>query len=238
VQTAPVTSVSATAENNARWCDLITTTHGGHGQWSADAWTCPTRTPPLYPDAVTLRPDVDARALLRRLDRSTGCSVKDSFGSLDLHAHGFHVLFDAQWIARRRSAADGGTPAGWERIDDQGAFDRWVEAWAGVDGTDASPWHPGLLQQPEVALFGRVGERDGPIRAGLVLNRDANVVGVTNVFTLTGALDATWAAIPRLAAVAFPDVRAVCGYEAGPDLALAAGAGFGPIGALRVWIKG
>jgi hypothetical protein len=33
-----------------------------------------------------------------------GCSIKDSFASLDLTARGFRVLFDAQWIVRRGPA--------------------------------------------------------------------------------------------------------------------------------------
>jgi hypothetical protein len=39
------------------------------------------RTPPYYPDAVTLLPDVSIEQVLSGIDTSEGCSVKDSFAS-------------------------------------------------------------------------------------------------------------------------------------------------------------
>jgi hypothetical protein len=45
------------AANNAEWCDLVCGTHGAQTRFDEDAWTSRTRTPPGYPDAVTLVPD-------------------------------------------------------------------------------------------------------------------------------------------------------------------------------------
>jgi hypothetical protein len=56
------------------------------------------RSPSLYPDAVTLREHASAHDLLPRIDSSPGCSVKDSFASVDLSADGFRLLFEAEWI--------------------------------------------------------------------------------------------------------------------------------------------
>jgi hypothetical protein len=72
---------------------------------------------------------------LARIDDSPGCSVKDSFASLDLTRHGFRVLFDAQWIVRGPS----GTPAvppspRWTVVRDAEASAAWEEAWRGPDG--------------------------------------------------------------------------------------------------------
>jgi hypothetical protein len=59
-----------------------------------------TRTPPLYPDAVTLRPGVAVDRLLGRIDASPGCSIKDSYADLALAPAGFEVLFEAEWVRR------------------------------------------------------------------------------------------------------------------------------------------
>jgi hypothetical protein len=77
---APHDMVAVAARNNAEWCDVVTRSHGARGRFDDDAWACPVRTPPHYPDAVILVPDVDEPSLLARVDVSSpGCSVKDSF---------------------------------------------------------------------------------------------------------------------------------------------------------------
>ncbi|MEU4668892.1 hypothetical protein AB0F91_13170 [Amycolatopsis sp. NPDC023774] len=58
--------------------------------------TAHARTPQFYPDTVTLSLDATAADILPFLDASAGCSVKDSFASLDLP--GFEVLFSATWL--------------------------------------------------------------------------------------------------------------------------------------------
>src|SRR5947208_902068 len=92
------------AANNAAWCAAVCRTFGFATFVDSDAWTSRVRTPPTYPDAVTLVPELDVPGLLARVDGSGGCSVKDSFASLDLTNAGFEVLFHAQWIVRSPSA--------------------------------------------------------------------------------------------------------------------------------------
>ena len=119
--------VTLAARDNADWCDLFARTHGAVGHTDPDAWASPVRTPPGYPDAVTLRPGVDAAALLSRVDTvEPGCSIKDSFLDLDLSAHGFHELFRADWIAHPGTGT--GTDTGARRTADPGARD------------DGAPW--------------------------------------------------------------------------------------------------
>jgi hypothetical protein len=86
--------------NNASWCDLVARAHGCATSIDADAWVSATRTPPFYPDAVTLRAGVAADRLLGRIDATPGCSIKDSYAGLDLTPYHFEVLFEAEWIAR------------------------------------------------------------------------------------------------------------------------------------------
>jgi cobalt-zinc-cadmium efflux system protein len=68
------------------------------GRFEDDAWTTPSRTPPYYPDAVTLSPDADAYEVLARVDGSDGCSVKDSWATLDLSIEDFARLVVGEWL--------------------------------------------------------------------------------------------------------------------------------------------
>ena len=93
-------TVTAAARNNAEWCDTVCRAHGTPGTFGAGAWTTSRRSPPFYPDAVTLAPNVVGDHLLRCVDASVGCSVKDSFATLELASDGFRILFEADWIGR------------------------------------------------------------------------------------------------------------------------------------------
>jgi hypothetical protein len=107
-----VTSLEWTVTENAAWCDLVC-----GGVFGPRAWTSPSRSPRYYPDAVTLAPDATSADVLPFVDGSPGCSVKDSFATLDLP--GFSVLFDATWIA----CGPGVPEPGWRRVYDH-AFPR------------------------------------------------------------------------------------------------------------------
>ena len=125
---------AAAAHENAEWCDVVTRSHGCRTRFDVDGWTSATRTPPGYPDAVTLLPALDVGVLLGRIDSSAGCSVKDSFASLDLRAQGFRVLFEAEWIVRAGAsptALTTGPP--WEQVHDEAGLVAWERAWRGGD---------------------------------------------------------------------------------------------------------
>ncbi|MEU6863281.1 hypothetical protein ABZ924_08420 [Streptomyces sp. NPDC046876] len=224
-------ALRAAVHNNAAWCAAVCP----GGVFTAGSWTSPRRTPPYYPDAVTLTREVSAAALTAGIDtQSPGCSVKDSFAVLDLAPAGFELLFEAQWIHR---PADAAAPApasalSWSRIESARDLDRWEAAWDGEESTGL--FHPGLLT-PEIAfLAGRSAE--GRIVAGAVANEAAGVVGVSNVFTQDGVADEeAWSGALAEIASLWPG-RAVVGYEAGEDLATALRHGFTPLGPLRVWL--
>ena len=123
--------IATAARNNATWCDTVCATHGSPGVFSPGAWTTPRRSPPLYPDAVTLAPTVTAEEVLQRIDADAGCSVKDSFATLDLAPHGFRVLFEADWIyLRARSLPAAGNRARWRTVRGEQELDEWAAAWA------------------------------------------------------------------------------------------------------------
>ncbi|MFC4531438.1 hypothetical protein [Sphaerisporangium dianthi] len=98
--------LQAAVRNNAEWCDSMCRAHGMPGTFSDSLWSNPRRSPPLYPDAVTLTPAASADAVLAAIELdSPEPSVKDGFARLDLRDAGFRILFDAQWILRAPTPA-------------------------------------------------------------------------------------------------------------------------------------
>lgn len=218
------------AHNNAVWCDAVCRTHGVATAFHSDAWVAATRTPPMYPDAVTLARAADPRRLLARVDASPGCSVKDSFASVDLSGAGMRVLFEAEWVHRPpATAADraGGDQLRWRAV--RTADD--LHAWAGVHG-GGEVFRPGLLTDPDVVVLS--AHADGALAGGVVANRSGPVVGVSNVFATTDP-ERLWHGIPAAVAAYFPGLPLV-GYEGDEGLTAAARAGFVAVGRLRVWI--
>ena len=219
--------------NNAEWCDTMCRLHGVDGTFEDGVWSVPRRPPALYPDAVTLDPATSADAVLGAIDASAGCTVKDSFGCLDLRPVGFGVLFDAWWIHREPGAAGSGTAAGarWEPVRDAARLRAWEAAW-NRDGIESPLFPPALLDDHAVVIV--AGTRDGATLAGAIANRSDTVVGISNVFSVTDDLDAAWrGSVSALAGYA-GDLPLV-GYAHGANLAAAERCGFARLGPLRVW---
>ncbi|MFC0006558.1 hypothetical protein [Micromonospora siamensis] len=212
--------ITAAARDNADWCAAVCAAHGLTGVVDTDAWSVPRRSPPLYPDAVTLRPGVDPGALLARIDAGPGASVKDSFADLDLHRHGFRVLFAAEWIHRPPvdpPAAPALTP-----VTTAAALARWAAAHGG-----GPAFRPALLAAPRITVLARYAP-DGTVTGGAVLTRGPVVTGVSNVFG-----EGVWPAVCGSASSGV----ALVGYESGDDLAAAARVGFTAVGPLRIWLR-
>jgi hypothetical protein len=219
------TWISRAARNNADWCAAMSRAHGITGDFSADAWTSPLRTPLFYPDAVTLTPNADPAALVARIDAGPGASVKDSFADLDLRPYGFDILFEAQWI--HHPATTPATTAPWTLVEDPATLHTWATAW---DNDNADLFRPELLDDPDVSVIAKTAP-DGRIIAGAVLNQSEDAVGVSNVFAAEG--DSPWPI-----ALAAASGKPLVGYEHGEALAAALNHGFKPVGPLRVWLRG
>ncbi|MCM9082872.1 MULTISPECIES: hypothetical protein [Streptomyces] len=231
-ETARVALVRRAALNNAVWCDAVCRAHGVTARYEgAGLWCSPRRTPPMYPDAVTLEPAVPAGSVVRGVETaSPGCSVKDSFGDLDLAGNGFDVLFEAQWIHRLAGAplpVAEAEAAGleWSEVSDARELAAWEAAFDGGGGDRL--FRPALLREGIVFLAGRA---DGRIAAGAVASTGGGVVGVSNLF------GAAWAGVLGAVSFRWPDLDVV-GYEHGEDLEAAVRAGFTAIGPLRVWLR-
>jgi hypothetical protein len=220
-------SILDAVRNNAEWCELVCRTHGYGGTSTRWAWTSARRTPPLYPDAVTLRPEAGPADVLAAIDTTRGCSVKDSFARLDLSDAGFTPIVEAEWVDRRPDLPTPTPPVPWAAVTTASELVEWATAW---DGGVTDLFRSELLAHPGVRVL--AGRRGDEIVAGAVVNRSGPVTGVSNLFAVDGNLDEAWAgvlsALPR---------RRVVGYESGPALAAARRSGFTPTGPLRVWMR-
>ncbi len=230
-------SSRAAARNNAEWCDTLCSTHGIAGRFDSDAWVNPHRTPRYYPDAVTLDPAVVAGSILGRIETtSPGCSIKDSFATLDLGRFGFQVVHEAEWICREppSSRITGPRDMRWIAIETAGELVAWEAAWD-VDGASDGLFRPALLREPSVTILG--GYVDGSIVAGAIANRTGHeLVGLSNVFTKDEDLDRAWSGSLDYLDTALPS-SAIVGYASGADLSVARRRGFQSVGALRIWLK-
>lgn len=208
-------------------------THGIDTEVDGDAWTSRTRTPSLYPDAVTLVPDPSLPKLLARVDASPGCSIKDSFASLDLTSYGFRVLFDAQWIVRVLTAPQT-IAAGprWTVVRDVNAFAKWENAWRGGRGP-LDVLRADLLRMQSVKVL--AAKVDDRIVGGAVLSRSVPVVGISNYFADAPIASTSWQGCLAFTNALFPSETLV-GYESGDALAQAGMYGFDAVGLLRVWV--
>jgi len=215
------------AANNAAWCDAMCRSHGHRTAWTDSAWSSRTRSPPLYPDAVTLTPSATEVELLGRVDAGSGCSIKDSFASLDLRPFGFRVLFEAIWMRAAAHGPPGPAVAGWTVVDPP-RLQTWETAWR-QPGDPAGLFLPGLLAHPGVTLLAR--EEEGRVQAGAASMCASGVNGVTNFFSCASDQAPDWASCLDGVRARSPDLPVVTYGPASPALA-----GFIPLGPLRVWV--
>ncbi len=227
-------TIEVVAANNAEWCDAVCQMHGLVTETDFAAWTSRTRTPALYPDAVTLAPGISVDGLLARIDRSPGCSIKDSFASLDLVDYGFRILFDGQWIVRepKESLVVEADPR-WTVVRGADAFVSWETAWRGHNGPD-DVLRPGLLSFSAVTVLAAlVDER---IVGGAILNQGPKVIGISNFFTEDETIAENWQGCLAFVDTLFPGATLV-GYESGANLDVVRSLGVTPAGPMRVWIS-
>jgi hypothetical protein len=172
----------------------------------------------------------------RRRIVDPGCSVKDSFATLDLTSHGFVELFTAQWILRPPGLPAPATPAlRAERVSTAAQLHNWQAAWHGGDDV-ADIFRPELLDDPSVLVLALHDGED--LRAGAVLNHSSGLVGISNLFAIDSSdIAAAWSSAITAAANHFPGLPMI-GYQHGDDLAHALASGFAVLGPLRIWLRG
>jgi hypothetical protein len=225
---------AAAVRNNANWCASVCRSHGIPNIFGEMAWRSACRTPPYYPDVVTLHPDAVPIDFLPEIDTSPGCSIKDSFAAHDLTSHGFVELFTAQWIHRPAGLRAPATPVlRAARVSTATELRAWQTAWHG-DDEPTDVFRPALLDDPSVLVLAL--HRGEDLAGGVVLNRSAGLVGLSNLFAVdSGDLAAVRSSAITAAAVHCPGLPLV-GYEHGDDLEHVLANGFIALGPLRVWL--
>jgi hypothetical protein len=240
--TSSITALAA--YNNAIWCDTVCRAHDRPGEFHETLWFTRLGTPRLYPDAVTLAGaeaapvQLEAIASLISTTRQRELFVKDSFHSLNLNSLGFEPLFDAEWVA-----LSGGRPDVKHNlpeyrptiVTDKAGLIAWEQSWAGekvsaVAISGPRLFKPRLLADTNVVFVSIQAE--GGIAGGGILNRGAEVVGLSNLFG--SKIDSVYRTLAAMAGEIFPGLPLV-GYESGQELAAAKLAGFETVGSLRVW---
>ncbi|MEU6744399.1 hypothetical protein [Streptosporangium sandarakinum] len=228
----------AAARNNADWCASVCRSHGIPNTFSETAWHSARRTPPYYPDAVTLHPDAVPTDFLSEIDTaSPGCSIKDSFAALDLTSGGFVKFFTAQWIHRPAETPTRATTPTLrtERVSTAAQLRDWQATWHGGDGTP-DVFRPALLDDPSVLVLALHNGED--LCGGVVLNHSSGMVGLSNLFAVDSSdVAIAWSSAITAAADHFPGLPLV-GYAHGDDLAHALASGFTALGPLRIWLHG
>ena len=227
------------ARNNALWCDAVCRTYGLRSDFDDSAWSVHSRTPPYYPDAVTLSPELDEYDLLARIDASDGASIKDSWSALDLTQDDFARLVVGQWLWHdgTRPAAAQTPPLVWRTVSTAEQMAAWTAAWA--DEPDAaSILHPTLLAEPGVHVLAAssTGEPGAPIVAGGIVNVTDGVAGLSNLFARSGDTGSAWGGAVTAAREVVGGIP-IASWETGSSIDAAVAAGCETLGPLTVWVR-
>ncbi len=228
-----MTDTERAARQNAEWCGLVCEAHGLRPRRTDRVWVSRTRTPEGYPDAISLQPDVRADELLALIDDAPGCSVKDSYCSLDLRSDGFDVLFDAHWIwappdSTRATTGDDGS---WTVVAAPGTRHG---GWSAAVPALLTVPPPAVLASPQVTWLVRAS--GDHVTGSAVAHRTDDVVGVSNVGLDVADPAAAWTELLAVVQRLSP-ASPVAGYERDASLAAATAAGFQRLGPLRVWSR-
>jgi hypothetical protein len=232
------------AHNNAQWCDAVCRAHDRPGEFHDTLWLTRLGAPRFYPDAVTIAGVEAAPAQMEAIADLVGSTrqrewvVKDSFQSLDLNSLGFEFLFDAEWVVLSRPPPDlkhDPLKCRLTSVTSKSGLIAWEQSWAGEEANAAAMseprvFMPRLLADTNVVFVSIQGE-DGIVGGG-ILNRGAEVVGVSNLFG--SPMDRVWRSVAAMAGEIFSGLPLV-GYDRGYELAAAHQAGFETVGPLRVW---
>ena len=224
------------AVNNAAWCLAMWQSHGLEAQRGIGMAMCRGTPPKYYPSAVTIDPNADVAAQTEWLARLAvegppgGAAVKDSFNRLDLTAHGYGRLIQAQWLHRPPQNETPRPALDWRLVETADDLAAWETAWSGGNPDDAGIFAPALLGNPGVGVM--AGWDGLTLAAGCVLAPTDSVVGVSNIF---GAYAfASQAEAAAIAQAMFPG-KGLVGYEHSQALEAALACGYQPIGDLTVW---
>jgi hypothetical protein len=211
------------------WYEDLCALHGIDTRIEDGIWRSGGPPPPLHSDVVIVEPSATRDQLMAALVGRPTWGYKDSFATLPPAGRSVELLFDATWMHReapvQRNTGHRTTP--WRPLRTPQELARWNAGW-----DTSEVMLPGLLERGHFAILGRFEADD--ITAGAVARLGSGAVDVSNVHGVDGH-EVDWDELVVAIGAVFPG-RELVGYERGDDLAAALGAGFAPVGPLRVWI--
>jgi hypothetical protein len=205
------------------WYEDVFALHGTPTVSDDAVWRALGEPPPHHSRAKTLKPGVQAAAVLRAM--SGRGSVADSFADLDLP--GFALVFEATWLHHPGGRSDA-VPESWSIIRTPEMLAQWSHRhdYVGVLTT-------AVLDRPEFTVLGCF--HGGELVGGAVLHDRSRSVGLSNAWTLPGhTLD--WDELLSTAHAVHPD-RELTDYARGEDLHSLLRIGFQAVGTQRVWSR-
>jgi len=225
--------IKLAVRNNVEWCELVCRSHNLPGKIEHNLWINAQKVPSYYPNIITLDKDINSEDQLQTINnvvslRPGEWSIKDSFNTLDLDKIGFSKLFEAEWIVAPQNIHSN---LKYKIISDIESLKAWEKAW---NNNSVGIFKQELLSDNQVKFIAYY--KEDKIIAGAILNKSAEIIGLSNLFCHTDSQAEFRLAFVKAAQTEFGNLPVV-GYESGANLALAKSLGFESLGPLSVWIR-
>lgn len=214
--------------NNVAWCGMVCAAHGINPYFKENLWGLHSKAPTFYPEIITTSRNATIEEVKSFIENGEVSSIKDSFANLNLIPIGFKILFEAEWIFHPSVPDLEPLETPWHVITTEKDLTQWTIT-SGLEDVIK----PDLLKTKEVKIF--ISEKNDGV-SGFIANLSANVVGISNVFSVGKDMESLWRDIPKIISFEFPGL-AMGGYEHDCNLTAAHLSGWTSIGPLRVWIK-
>ncbi|MBS4174806.1 hypothetical protein [Bacillus sp. FJAT-49736] len=214
--------------NNVSWCGTICETHGIQHFLKENIWSVRQKAPTYYPEVITVSRITALEVIKEVVGKGNVISIKDSYAKLDMTTLGFELLFAAEWIFHAPVLEKDSLSVGWKEITSETDLKKWTAACSLTNIIRSD-----LLRKDNVKIF--LHENNDGV-SGFIANFNADVVGISNVFSNNYHDKSLWREIPIIISTLFPGIPIV-GYEHGDDLFSAKLSGWSSLGPLLVWIK-
>ena len=219
--------LTLTVRENAAWCDLVCRLHRFTPEGDGRLWWSARRTPDLFPDAVTLVPDVSVLDVLGRINDSVRHVGQGLLCDARPHGPGVDCALrrDVGHASTRARARTTG------RVHVRRRAARSSRSRPGVvpGAARRGCCQPGCDACPESPCLAAKAMPGSPTVRSCTAQRSAALPSPAS-----GTPSGAWADIADAVSHRHPEAWIV-GYERGADLDAALAAGFTAIGPLRVW---
>ena len=165
--------------NNVEWCELVANSHNITSERLENVWKTTEYMPPFYPNVVSTKAGMNAAEVSQLAEGlPKKCAWKDSHADLNLTAHGFSIIFNADWYALSGTHPNLAPSKPVEKVSSIKELEQWIAVWG--DTPPNQPIFTPELLTPNVRFVFR--QTAGQMDSGLILNWSANAVGISNTF--------------------------------------------------------